>query len=153
MSSLENKSGLFMANPLTPVAPNAPDLASLRAPEPTNATTKTKPTSHDPTRASDRVSPVVEVEVLERPYQIRCDRPELVSWISQLINEQIAIIRRQSLNSDLSDQDILVQLAFRLALSLRHGRQERESMLESIQIVESRIDDLFQALDQLSPLD
>ncbi|MDR1606907.1 MAG: cell division protein ZapA [Deltaproteobacteria bacterium] len=95
-------------------------------------------------------NPVVEVEVMGRPYMIRYENPELINWISQLINTQAESIRQKAPKSSLEDLDVLVQLAFRLALSLRHGQQERETLLAAIQTAESRLETLAEKLNLIN---
>jgi cell division protein ZapA (FtsZ GTPase activity inhibitor) len=94
---------------------------------------------------------VVDVEVLERHYQIRCDRPELISWISQVVNDQAMAIRQRSPSSALSDLDVMVQVAFRLAVSLYQGRRDLEALKESCQKAEARVESLAQAIEKLLP--
>jgi cell division protein ZapA (FtsZ GTPase activity inhibitor) len=110
-----------------------------------------KTPSPDEGPAQSPPSQVVEVAVLGRPYQIRGDRPELIAWISQLINEQAATIRRLSPNADLSDLDILVRVAFRLGLSLYQGVKELETFKNSAQAAETRIESLSKAIDEFLP--
>ncbi|MDR2422065.1 MAG: cell division protein ZapA [Deltaproteobacteria bacterium] len=109
------------------------------------------PPSEERDGAGGQTAQVVDVEILERHYQIRCERPELIAWIAQLVNEQAASIRQLSPESDLSDQDVLVRVSFRLALSLYHGRRELESLKEAAKAAEARIESLARAIENLLP--
>jgi cell division protein ZapA (FtsZ GTPase activity inhibitor) len=100
-------------------------------------------------QGSDHTSNIVDVEVLKHHYQIRCDQPELINRISQLVNDQVASIRQHSPKADLSDLDILVQVTFRLAVSLYHGHKELETLKDSIQIAEAGIERLSIAIEKL----
>jgi cell division protein ZapA (FtsZ GTPase activity inhibitor) len=101
---------------------------------------------------SNPATQVVEVTVLDRHYQIRCERPELISWISQLVNDQASAIRLQSPKAELADIDVLVRVSFKLALSLYHGRKDQEALKETIRKAEARIENLAAAIDKLLPL-
>jgi cell division protein ZapA (FtsZ GTPase activity inhibitor) len=94
---------------------------------------------------------VLEVEVLDRLFQIRSDRPELINWITNLVNEQAAAIRRHSPKSDLSDLDILVRVSFRLAFSLYHSHKELETLIDSVKAAEGRIENLSETILKLLP--
>jgi cell division protein ZapA (FtsZ GTPase activity inhibitor) len=101
--------------------------------------------------AGGQAAQVVDAEILGRRYQIRCERPELIAWIAQLVNEQAASIRQLSPAPDLSDQDVLVRVSFRLALTLYHGRRELESLKDAVRTAEARIESLAQAIENLLP--
>ncbi|MDR1395634.1 MAG: cell division protein ZapA [Deltaproteobacteria bacterium] len=105
----------------------------------------------DPQPAGQNQAEVVDVEVLKRHYQIRSDQPELINRISRLVNDQAASIRSQSLKADLSDLDILVQVTFRLAVSLYHGRRELETLKDHIHQAETRVEGLTAAIEKLLP--
>ncbi|MDR1084540.1 MAG: cell division protein ZapA [Deltaproteobacteria bacterium] len=91
----------------------------------------------------------METEVLERHYQIRCGEPELINRISRLVNDQAASIRRHSTKADISDLDIMVQVAFRLAVSLYHGRQELTAVKNQVEQAEDRLEKLTRTIEQL----
>jgi cell division protein ZapA (FtsZ GTPase activity inhibitor) len=92
---------------------------------------------------------VVDVEVLGRHYKIRSERPEVIAWISNLIEEQAEDIRRLSLRTALNDLDVLVRVAFRLGLSLYHSRRELSDLKDSVKTTEDRIEVLSQAIEGL----
>ncbi|MDR1872425.1 MAG: cell division protein ZapA [Deltaproteobacteria bacterium] len=94
---------------------------------------------------------VVEIEVMDRPYQIRSDRPELTAWIAHLVNEQAAAIRRHSPKTALPDLDVLVRVSFRLAISLFFSHKELETQADSIKTAEARIETLSEAIEKLLP--